>query len=233
MENLDPSESDKFSRLAKEWWNPNGPMKTLHRMNPLRLQYIKQHTALLEKKVLDVGCGGGLLSEALAHEGADVTAIDANHDLIRVAQEHAVHQDHPIQYLSTTIESFHAEHKKFDMIACMELLEHVPDPISVVRTCAQLMSPDALVFFSTLNRNLKSFFFSIVGAEYLLQLLPMGTHEYKKFIRPSELCEWARPYNLRLLHITGIKYQPFRQQCHFTQDVSVNYIACFIKGGSM
>lgn len=223
--NVDPQEVDKFSDDASTWWDPNGPYKTLHEINPLRLSFIEQHASLKGQTVLDVGCGGGILSEALAKAGAMVTGLDANAQAIAAAQQHAQDQQLPINYHHGTLEAF--KHPPFDHVVCMELLEHVPDPSSLIAHLAKMLKPSGVLLLSTLNRNLKSFFKAIVAAEYLLKLLPRGTHQYDHFIRPSELDRAAREAGLRLKAIQGLSYQPLSRQYYLSDDVSVNYLAAY------
>lgn len=226
--NVSPEEIQKFSAFASDWWDPQGKMKPLHLMNAPRLNYIKKHTVLSGQNVLDVGCGGGLLSEAMATEGAQVTALDLNADLIAVAKQHAEQNHFNIDYRCQSIEAL-AEEKKhsFDVLTCMELLEHVPDPKSMIENCMQLVKPNGKVFFSTINRNPKSYLLAIVGAEYLLHWLPPGTHHYAEFIRPAELTRWANAAQLKLIDLTGMKYQFLQKQFELCSDISVNYLAHF------
>ncbi|WP_423063550.1 bifunctional 2-polyprenyl-6-hydroxyphenol methylase/3-demethylubiquinol 3-O-methyltransferase UbiG [Candidiatus Paracoxiella cheracis] len=228
--NIDPNEIAKFDAMAKEWWDPEGKMKPLHLLNPLRLQYVSTHASLNSKIVLDVGCGGGILSEAMSKEGATVTGIDLSPEVLKVAKTHAQQQSLSIHYERISVEALAKKHpQSFDVVTCMELLEHVPDPSSVIQACSDLVKPGGSVFFSTINRNLKAYFLAIIGAEYLLNMLPKGTHEYDKLIRPSELSRWAQQASLQLKDVTGIRYQPFNSQFELCQDVSVNYLACFEK----
>jgi len=191
--NVDPHEIKKFNALATDWWDPNGRMKPLHQMNPLRIQYIKNHTNIAEKKVLDVGCGGGLLSEAMARESADVIGIDLSNTLIQVAQQHAQKKRVLVDYQCISVENIAQTHAaSFDIITCMEMLEHVPDPIGILQACANSLKPGGVLFVSTINRTIESYLGAIVAAEYILGLLPKGTHQYSPFIRPSDLTQWAR-----------------------------------------
>lgn len=224
--NVDPAEVAKFNAIANRWWDPDSEFKPLHDINPLRANFIDKHAAVAGKTVLDVGCGGGLLTEAMAHRGANVTGIDMGETPLKVAQLHALESNLPIDYQQTTAEAFainHAAH--FDVVCCLEMLEHVPDPASVIRACAAMVKPGGHLFFSTINRNPKAYAFAIVGAEYVLKLLPKGTHEYAKFIRPSELAGWLRETGLQLEHMTGMTYNPFTRQYKLDdRDVSVNYL---------
>ena len=224
--NIDKEELARFSDLAEDWWNPTGKMKPLHLINPVRLKYIEQQTSIKGKHILDVGCGGGLLSEALAKHGAVVTAFDISESLIAVAKNHAEQQLN-INYQCQDIEILTTDAQRFDIITCMELLEHVPDPQRMIKNCAALIKPGGKIFFSTINRNLKAYLYAIVSAEYLLNLLPKGTHDYAQFIRPSELTGWAESGGLRLLGITGIHYHPLKKEFDLSRDVSVNYLVCF------
>lgn len=225
--NVDAAEIEQFSKLANDWWDPKGPMEPLHQLNPLRMQYILKYSSLENKKILDVGCGGGLLSESLSQAGAKVTGIDLSEAALQVARDHDT--THQIDYQKISIEDFAEKNPgSFDVVTCMELLEHVPDPASVIKACAKLIKPDGLVFFSTLNRTLKAFAIAIVGAEYLFNKLPKGTHHYSKFIKPAELCNAARDATLHLENLQGVTYQPFRKNFCFSEDLSVNYLACFI-----
>jgi len=230
-DNADPAELEKFGALAASWWDPKGHSKPLHDLNPVRLQFIKDHAELNSVSALDVGCGGGLLSEALAENGASVTAIDLSLELLQVARLHLYETPGlEVNYQQISVEQLLAEStQRFQMISCMEMLEHVPDPSSIVAACAQLLVPGGKVFFSTLNRNFKAFAVAIVGAEYVMQLLPKGTHEYQKFIRPSELCTNARANGLELLELKGMQYDPFSGKAGLCRKPDVNYLACFQK----
>ena len=227
--NVDPAEIDKFESLASRWWDPNSEFKPLHEINPLRLDYIDQHAGGLEgKRVLDVGCGGGILAESMAQRGARVTGIDMGKANIEVAKLHLYESGLEVDYRQVPVETLAGEQPgHYDLVTCMEMLEHVPDPESVIRACATLTRPGGKVFFSTLNRNPKSYLFAIVGAEYVLGLLPRGTHDYARFIRPSELEAWARRAGLRLRDLTGMTYNPLSGVYRLDpNDVSVNYLAC-------
>ncbi|MBP7412516.1 MAG: bifunctional 2-polyprenyl-6-hydroxyphenol methylase/3-demethylubiquinol 3-O-methyltransferase UbiG [Giesbergeria sp.] len=224
--NADPAELAKFSDLAHRWWDPESEFRPLHQINPLRLEWINGLSPLQGQRVLDVGCGGGILADAMARKGAQVTGIDLSTKALRVAQLHALEAQTPhIEYREVSVETLAQEQPgSFDMVTCMEMLEHVPDPDSVVRACAALVKPGGWVFFSTINRNLKSFLFAIVGAEYVLNMLPRGTHEYAKFIRPSELAASCRAAELDLLHTRGLEYNPITQRYWLSADTSVNYL---------
>ncbi|MFT3742375.1 MAG: bifunctional 2-polyprenyl-6-hydroxyphenol methylase/3-demethylubiquinol 3-O-methyltransferase UbiG [Gammaproteobacteria bacterium] len=225
MQNTDSQELQHFSHFANDWWNPTGPFKTLHDINPLRLSFIMDHCQIGGKQVLDIGTGGGILAESLAKMGAHVTAIDASESAILAAQHHANTQQLSIDYHVSTAEAFAEQHpEQFDVITCLELLEHVPDPTSVIQACSALVKPGGHVFFSTLNRNIKSYLMAIVGAEYLLKLLPKGTHHYEKFIRPAELAAWLRLHQLQLQQLRGLQYQPFSKSYRLSHQVDVNYL---------
>lgn len=228
MINADQNEIAKFDHFAEDWWDPNGPMKPLHLLNPVRLDYIKNQADIKNKRILDVGCGAGLLSEAMAREGADVTGIDLSDAALSAAKAHAEEDTISVDYQNTPVETLAEQSPRtFDIVTCMEMLEHVPDPEQVIRACAQLTKPGGLVFFSTLNRNLKSYAFSILAAEYLLKLLPKGTHDYAQFIRPSELARWARNASLDLKDLSGMRYHVLKQSFNLSRDLSVNYLACY------
>jgi len=224
--NADPAELAKFSDLAHRWWDPESEFRPLHQINPLRLEWIDALVGLKGKRALDVGCGGGILADAMARKGADVLGIDLATKALRVAQLHALEAATPnVRYQEISAEDMAREQPaSFDVVTCMEMLEHVPDPGSVVKACADLVKPGGWVFFSTLNRNPKSFLFAIVGAEYVLRLLPRGTHEYAKFIRPSELAGHARSAGLSLLHTRGMEYNPLTRRYWLSDDTSVNYL---------
>lgn len=224
--NVDPAELAKFSDLAHHWWDPESEFRPLHQINPLRLAWINGFVPLKGQTVLDVGCGGGILSDAMARKGATVLGIDLATKSLRVAQLHALEAATPsIQYREVSAEALAVDMPcNFDVVTCMEMLEHVPDPSSVVRACAQLVKPGGWVFFSTLNRNLKSMLFAIVGAEYLLKLLPRGTHEYARLIKPSELAQWCRSAGLDLRHTCGLEYNPLTEHYRLSDDTSVNYL---------
>ena len=224
--NADPAELAKFSDLAHHWWDPESEFKPLHQINPLRLDWIHALADLNQKRVLDVGCGGGILADSMARKGADVTGIDLASKSLRVAQLHALETGTPnIQYREISVEALAQEQPaSFDVVTCMEMLEHVPDPGSVVRACAELVKPDGWVFFSTLHRSAKAFMLAIVGAEYVLNMLPRGTHEYAKMIRPSELAASCREAGLDLVGTKGMEYNPITQRYALTTDTSGNYM---------
>lgn len=229
--NVDAAEIDKFQALASRWWDPESEFAPLHEINPLRVAYIERHAGpLAGKTVLDIGCGGGILAEALAGRGARVTGIDMAEMSLEVARMHLLESDLEIDYQLVTAEEFAARHAgEFDLVTCLEMLEHVPDPAAAIRACAQLVSDDGHVFFSTINRNPKAYLFAVIGAEYLLNMLPKGTHDYAKFIRPSEMEAWARDAGLQLVDLCGMSYNPLSGEYRLGRDVSVNYLACFRK----
>jgi len=228
MSNADPIEIEKFSQLAHRWWDANSEFKPLHEINPLRLDYIDRIAPLAGKTVLDVGCGGGILSESMAGLGAQVTGIDMGEKPLQVAKLHLLESRKQVEYRHIAVEQLAAERPaSFDVITCMEMLEHVPDPQSVVRACAQLVRPGGHVFFSTLNRNAKSYLFAVIGAEYVLNMLPRGTHDYAKFIKPSELAQWSRNAGLNVNDLIGMSYNPLSKTYALGKDTDVNYmIAC-------
>jgi 2-polyprenyl-6-hydroxyphenyl methylase / 3-demethylubiquinone-9 3-methyltransferase len=219
--NADPAELEKFSSLAHRWWDPEGEFRPLHDINPLRLEWIARHAPLEGARVLDVGCGGGILTEAMARRGANVTGIDLSEKALRVAELHLHESKLDIRYELASAEEFRGE---FDVVTCMELLEHVPQPHSMVAACARLVRPGGQVFFSTINRNPKSYLHAVIGAEYLLGLLPKGTHDYMRFIKPSELSRWARAAGLRVDELTGMTYNPLTRQYRLADDCDVNYL---------
>ncbi len=223
--NVDPDEIKKFEALAAHWWDETGEMRTLHEINPIRMQIIQQRIALAGKKVVDIGCGGGILSEALARTGANVTGIDMNKAAIDVAKLHLLESQQTVRYEHLTAEALAAqEPEQYDVITCLEMLEHVPDPASIVNACATLVKPGGHLFFSTLNRTTKSYLFAVIGAEYVLRILPKGTHDYAKFIRPSELGAWCLQAGLKPTESIGIHYQPFTKRFTLTDDLAVNYL---------
>lgn len=224
--NVDPSEIQKFSDAAHHWWDINSEFRPLHEINPLRLEWINAHAPLEEKKVIDVGCGGGILTEAIAKKGAQVTGIDLSQKALNVADLHSLESGLSIRYQHISVEEIAArEPDAYDVVTCMEMLEHVPDPSSVVSACAQLAKPGGYVFFSTLNRNPKSYLYAVLGAEYLLQMLPKGTHDYSKFIKPAELATAIRKAGLELLTLRGMGYNPITKMYSLNSDTSVNYLA--------
>lgn len=229
-DNVDHSEISKFEELASRWWDPHSEFKPLHDINPLRLDYINGHAPLAGRSAIDVGCGGGLLSEGMAALGAAVTGIDMGEAPLTVARLHQHESGVQVDYQRKTAEQMAAEHPAaFDVCACLEMLEHVPDPASVIRACAALVKPGGDVFFSTINRNPKAYLLAILGAEYVLQMLPRGTHDYARFIRPSELERWARGAGLQLRDLTGMTYNPLTAEYRLGRDVDVNYLAWFRK----
>jgi len=222
--NVDPAELAKFESIADKWWDKSGEFKPLHEINPLRLDYINERGDLAEKRILDVGCGGGILSEGLAQRGAEVTGIDLAEANLVTARQHAEENKLNINYQNIAVETLAAEQPgSFDIVTCLEMLEHVPDPASVVQACATLVKPGGHIFFSTINRNPKSYLFAIVGAEYLLNLVPRGTHEYMRFIKPSELGLWARQAKLRVNDVSGMSYNPLTNVATIGDDSGVNY----------
>ena len=223
--NVDQSEIAKFSALAHRWWDPNSEFKPLHAINPLRLDWIKSFIDLDGKKILDVGCGGGILAESISQSGAETTGIDLSDKALKVAELHALEVGANLTYRSISAEALAQEQpEQYDVVTCMEMLEHVPDPASVVRACATLCKPGGTLFFSTLNRSPKSYLFAIIGAEYILKLLPKGTHEYAKFIKPSELVAFTRHAELELLGMKGLSYNPITQVYSLNNDLNVNYM---------
>ena len=226
MTNIDPTEIKKFNDLASRWWDPTGDFKPLHDLNPLRSEYIASLIELEGKTAIDVGCGGGILTESLAAKGAKLTGIDMGEAPLAVARLHAAEAGLDIDYQQTTAEEIAAQRaEEFDLVCCMEMLEHVPDPASVVQSCADLAKPGATLTFSTINRNPKSFLFAVVGAEYILGLLPKGTHQYKKFIKPSELSACCRQAGLKVEEILGVTYNPMSKEFAISQsDLSINYM---------
>ena len=229
--NVNAAEIEKFSNHASQWWDEQGPLKTLHQINPTRVRWIAQQVSLVGAKTLDIGCGGGILSEALAREGAQVTALDMAEDSIEIAREHAKMSQLDIDYQAVTAEAWAEKHpESYQVIACMELLEHVPDPASVIHASAQLLAPGGMVFYSTINRNAKAWALTIGAAEYVLKWIPKGTHQYDTFIKPSELSAMARQSGLEVVALAGVGYQPWKSKEYpfvQTRDTSVNYMmAC-------
>lgn len=226
MKNVDSQEIKKFDTIADQWWNLEGDFKTLHDINPLRTHFITEKVPLSGLAVLDVGCGGGILSESLLRQGAIVTGIDLSREAIHVARQHAQQHHLIIEYHHLSVEAMAAQRPaSFDVITCMELLEHVPDPQAIIRACATLLKPQGHLFLSTLNRNWQCYLQAILGAEYILRLLPRGTHDYARFIKPSELETYLREAQLNLVALTGLKYNPLTRSCKLHRDVSVNYLA--------
>jgi 2-polyprenyl-6-hydroxyphenyl methylase/3-demethylubiquinone-9 3-methyltransferase len=232
-ENIDPAEVAKFDALASRWWDPEGQFKPLHQINPVRLGYIAARAELAGRRIIDVGCGGGLLAEALAARGARVTGIDRSGAALSVARLHLLESGLEVDYRQIGAEALADEQPgSADVVTCLELLEHVPEPLSLVGACARLVRPGGQVFFSTLNRNPKSYLYAIVGAEYLLKLLPAGTHDYARFIRPAELAAWMRSAGLELHDLTGMSYNPLTARYALTRDVSVNYLVHGVRPAS-
>ena len=226
-DNFSQAELDKFGALANRWWDPDGPQKALHALNPVRLQYVRDRARLAGATALDVGCGGGLLSEALASEGAQVSAIDLAPELVKVARLHRLESGVQVDYQLRSVESLAEERPgSFDVITCMEMLEHVPDPTSIIRACHALLKPGGQLFLSTLNRTPAAFALAIVGAEYVARVLPKGTHQYRDFIKPSELARWLRDAGLELEDVSGLFYDPLRQRARLSSRTEVNYLAC-------
>lgn len=231
MQNADPQELDKFSQLAHRWWDPQSEFRPLHEINPLRLAWIDQHASLTGKTVLDIGCGGGILSEGMANAGANVTGIDLSEKALAVARLHLLESGKKIDYRLIAAEDFAGQAAgTFDIVTCMEMLEHVPDPASIIAACAKLVKPGGHVFFSTLNRNPKSYLLAVLGAEYVLQLLPKGTHDYAKFIKPSELARWAKSVGLEPDELIGMTYSPFSRKFSICADTDVNYLMHTTRG---
>ncbi|GAB4222985.1 MAG: bifunctional 2-polyprenyl-6-hydroxyphenol methylase/3-demethylubiquinol 3-O-methyltransferase UbiG [Francisella sp.] len=230
MKNLDNNEVNKFSDLANSWWDVNGDLKTLHQVNPLRLRFIKKFTNLENKTIIDVGCGGGILTESLKTSNNNVYGLDASAQAINIAKQHAKQSNLNINYINSTIEEFVAQNTlDFDIVTCMEMLEHVPDPESIISSIAKIIKKDGLFFASTLNRNLKSYLLSIIMAENILKILPQGTHQYSKFIKPYELVKTAEKYGFAALEIIGVHYNPITNKFKLDSGVDVNYIIAFKK----
>ena len=225
MANVDQAEIGKFDDLAHRWWDPQGEFKPLHDINPLRLEWIERHASLAGKTVVDVGCGGGILAESMARLGARVTGIDLSEKALRVATLHLQKEMLSVKYEKAAVEEFAALHAgAFDVVTCMELLEHVPEPPAMVAACARLVRPGGYVFFSTINRNPKAYLFAVIGAEYVLGLLPRGTHDYQRFIKPSELARWSREAGLRTEELLGMTYNPLTRRYSLGRDCDVNYL---------
>ena len=223
--NVDLNEVEKFNKIAHKWWDPSSEFKPLHDINPLRVNYINDLFPLDKKNILDVGCGGGILAESMAKLGGNVTGIDQSQIAIKIAQLHAKENNLSIDYKLLNIEEFLKKNtKKFDVITCLEMIEHVPDPASIITSCAKKLKKNGRLYVSTINRNLKAFLFAIVGAEYILNLIPKGTHRYDKFIKPSEVKSWANSFNMNISNITGMTYNPLLKKYSLGSDVSVNYI---------
>lgn len=228
-QNVDPAEIKKFSDLASRWWDKNSEFKPLHDINPLRLNYIIQKAnGLKDKTIIDIGCGGGILSDSMSAKGAKITAIDMGEAPLSVAKLHQLESGQQVDYRQATAEQMAAEHPaSFDVVTCMEMIEHVPDPASIINACAQLVKPGGDIFVSTINRTAKAFLFAVVGAEYVLRMLPKGTHQYQKFVKPSELTRWARASNLETQDIIGMHYNPLTKNYKLAPGVDVNYILHF------
>ncbi len=228
--NADQTEIDKFSALAHRWWDPSSEFKPLHAINPLRLAWIQEHASISGKKVLDVGCGGGILAESMAVAGAQAKGIDLSEKALKVADLHSLESGVQVKYEYISAEDLaKKEAGQYDVVTCMEMLEHVPDPLSIIKSCAALVKPGGKVFFSTLNRNPKSYLFAIIGAEYILRILPKGTHDYKKFIKPSELNEFIREAGLELNELIGLSYNPITEVYSLGRDTDVNYLMATTK----
>ncbi|CAD1792448.1 3-demethylubiquinone-9 3-methyltransferase [Xanthomonas arboricola pv. juglandis] len=228
--NFHQSELDKFAALANRWWDADGPQKPLHALNPVRLDYVSARLGLAGARVLDVGCGGGLLSESMARLGAQVTAIDLAPELVKVARLHSLESGVQVDYRVQSVEDLAAEQPgSFDAVTCMEMLEHVPDPTAIIRACASLLRPGGKLFLSTLNRTPAAFALAVVGAEYIARLLPRGTHHYKDFIKPAELAAWLRSAELQLADVSGMLYEPWRNRARLSSRTEVNYLAYAVK----
>ena len=226
IKNLDHDEVNKFDELAAKWWDKDGEFRPLHQINPLRVDFIEERSSVKDKKVLDVGCGGGILAEALSELGANVTGIDASENTIGVAKSHSRSIGSDVIYIQNTIEEFISSHpnEKFDVITCLEMLEHVPSPNEIIKSCSSLLKDDGNIFFSTINRNPRSYLFAVIGAEYILNLLPKGTHDYEKFIKPSELAKWIREAGLNSKETIGLSYNPITGNYWLGKDIQVNYM---------
>ena len=232
IKNLDHEEVNKFDELAAKWWDMEGEFKPLHQINPLRVGFIKDRSILEGKKILDVGCGGGILAEALSELGANVTGIDASENTIGVAKSHSKSINSNVRFIQNTIEEFIASNpdEKFDVITCLEMLEHVPSPGEIIKNCSDILKKDGDIFFSTINRNPRSYLFAVIGAEYILNLLPKGTHDYEKFIKPSELAKWIREAGLNSEETIGLSYNPITDNYWLGKDIQVNYMVHAKKG---
>ncbi len=229
-ENVDPNEVEKFTKIADQWWDKDGSLKTLHDINPTRMKFINEQITLKDKKVLDVGCGGGILTESLAQQGACASGIDMSETCIASARTHSQQQKLDIDYRCISIEEMAEKYAgQFDVITCLELLEHVPEPAAVIKACGQLAKPGGHLFFSTINRTLKAYMSAIIAGEYILKMLPKQTHDYDKLIRPAELAVWLRENNISLNKMTGLAYNPLTRTCHFRDDLSVNYMIYSVK----
>ncbi|PSB91995.1 Ubiquinone biosynthesis O-methyltransferase [Candidatus Pandoraea novymonadis] len=226
--NVDPKELQKFTEIAHRWWDPQSEFKPLHEINPLRLRWIEQHVALQGKRILDVGCGGGILTEAMARQGAQLKGIDLSSKALGVANLHSIESGLVIEYEEIAIEALAIrEAGSYDIVTCLEMLEHVPSPLAIVTACATLVKPGGYLFFSTLNRNLKAYMLAVIGAEYVLRMIPIGTHDYAKFIRPSELASFARASSLKIEDLIGVTYNPFMKNYRLSSSTNVNYMmAC-------
>ena len=226
IKNLDHDEVNKFDELAAKWWDKDGEFRPLHQINPLRVGFIKERSSMEGKKVLDVGCGGGILAEALNELGANVTGIDASENTIGVAKTHSKSIGSDVKYIQSTIEDFISSYpeERFDVITCLEMLEHVPSPYEIINSCSNLLKEDGNIFFSTINRNPRSYLFAVIGAEYILNLLPKGTHDYEKFIKPSELAKWIRDAGLNSKETIGLSYNPITDNYWLGKDIKVNYM---------
>tara|TARA_B100001142_G_C14086812_1_gene559655 strand:- start:20 stop:724 length:705 start_codon:yes stop_codon:yes gene_type:complete len=223
--NIDITELEKFSSRADQWWDPNGEFKTLHDINHVRLCYVSEHVSIKNSHILDIGCGGGIFTEAMAKQGALVTGLDASKENIQVASQHAIGKQLEIDYVFSTAEDFAENHThSFDIITCMELLEHVPDPASIIQAASKIIKPGGHVIFSTINRTIKSYLLAILAGEYLLKLIPKGTHRYEKFIRPSELVAWCKEYNLEMNDLSGMRYNPLLGTCSLDRKPEINYL---------
>ncbi|PCJ29313.1 MAG: bifunctional 3-demethylubiquinol 3-O-methyltransferase/2-polyprenyl-6-hydroxyphenol methylase [Gammaproteobacteria bacterium] len=231
--NVDPEEIAKFEDLASSWWDLEGQSKPLHQINPLRMRFITDNTTLQDRQIIDVGCGGGILSESLAKSGAHVTGIDMGKMPLDVAKLHALESEISIDYQQITAEEKAQQSaEQFDVVTCMEMLEHVPDPLSIIKACAQMLKPGGDIFLSTLNRHPKAYVFAILGAEYMLKMLPKGTHDYERFIRPAEMAQWCRQAGLEVVNIIGLSYNPLTKVYALGDDVKVNYLVHCRKAAS-